>query len=159
MNIVLWTLTFSAVIISLIKSKSKTQEVLKLAWQKFYGMLWLFLVLMAAFALAITFMPSDLLNSLIGTESGVRGAAISVSLGSVSVMPGFAAYPLMAALKSQGIPYYIIAGFALSLMNVGIVSFPLEKKFLGVKVALIRNILGLVVSILVVIAVKLIFNE
>jgi hypothetical protein len=64
-----------------------------------------------------------------------------------------------AALKMQGIPYFIIAGFVLSLMNVGIVSFPLEQKFLGTKVAIIRNLLGLFVSILVLIIIKLIFNE
>ena len=119
----------------------------------------IFLVLMSGFALIITFIPAELIQKYIGTESGIRGIATAIGLGSISVMPGFAAFPLCAALKGQGIPYYIIAAFSLSLMNVGIVTFPLEKKFLGLKVAVIRNILAILVCIITVIVVKLVFGE
>ncbi|MCK5739852.1 hypothetical protein KAH55_11745, partial [bacterium] len=74
-------------------------------------------------------------------------------------MPGFTAFPLCAALRGQGIPYYIIAAFSLSLMNVGIITFPFEKKYLGLKVTIIRNILALAVCMITVIIIKLVFGE
>jgi hypothetical protein len=44
-------------------------------------------------------------------------------------------------------------------MTVGFVTFPLEKKFLGPKVAIVRNILSLVVTIITAIVIKIIFGE
>lgn len=114
---------------------------------------------MAGFALIVTFVPTELLQKYIGVESGIKGIALSLGLGSISVMPGFVAFPLCAALKGKGISYYIIAAFSLSLMNVGIVTFPIEKKFLGLSVALLRNLIALIVCIIAVIIVKFVFGE
>ena len=159
MKITLWIITTVLVILSFSKNKKKTQMALRKAAFKLGNFLPIFLVLMSGFALIITFIPAELIQKYIGTESGIRGIATAIGLGSISVMPGFAAFPLCAALKGQGIPYYIIAAFSLSLMNVGIVTFPLEKKFLGLKVAVIRNILAILVCIITVIVVKLVFGE
>ena len=159
MKITLWIITTVLVILSFSKNKKKTQMALRKAAFKLGNSLPIFLVLMSGFALIITFIPAELIQKYIGTESGIRGIATAIGLGSISVMPGFAAFPLCAALKGRGIPYYIIAAFSLSLMNVGIVTFPLEKKFLGLKVAVIRNILAILVCIITVIVVKLVFGE
>ena len=159
MNIGLWLITAVALIFSFIKSKEKTIQALKKAYKKFANILLLFLIVMAAFALIVTFLSPDFLRRYIGAESGIYGVLITLILGSISVMPGFAAFPLCAALKMQGIPYYILAAFSLSLMNVGIVTFPIEKRFLGIKVALLRNLVALIISIIAVIVVKFIFGE
>jgi uncharacterized membrane protein YraQ (UPF0718 family) len=159
MNLALWIFTGCALVISLIKNKKKTISALKAAYKKFVYILSLFLIIMAGYAVVITFLPPDMMQDYIGAESGLNGIILSLSLGSVSVMPGFAAFPLCAALKSEGIPLYILAAFSISLMNVGVVTFPIEKKYLGVKVAIIRNIIALFISILAVIAFKLVFNE
>lgn len=107
----------------------------------------------------VTFVPTELIQKYIGTEAGIKGIVLSLGLGSVSVMPGFAAFPLYAALKGEGIPYYIIAAFSISLMNVGIITFPIEKKFLGLSVALIINLIALIVCVIAVIIVKIVFGE
>jgi uncharacterized membrane protein YraQ (UPF0718 family) len=159
MNLALWIFTGCALVISFIKNKKKTISALKAAYKKFVYILSLFLIIMAGYAVVITFLPPDMMQDYIGAESGLNGIILSLSLGSVSVMPGFAAFPLCAALKSEGIPLYILAAFSISLMNVGVVTFPIEKKYLGVKVAIIRNIIALFISILAVIAFKLVFNE
>jgi uncharacterized membrane protein YraQ (UPF0718 family) len=159
MNTFLWILTAVLLVISFIRSKEKTVEALKKAFKKFNAILSLFLMVMVAFALIVTFVPTELLQKYVGIESGIRGVALSLGLGSVSVLPGFAAFPLCAALKGEGIPYYIIAAFSLSLMNIGIVTFPLEKKFLGLSVAIIRNVIALIVCIIAVIIVKIVFGE
>jgi len=159
MNIALWVITTGLLIFSLVKSREKTIAALKKAFNKFTAILSLFLLVMAGFALIITFLSPEFLQEYIGTESGIKGIAVSLGLGSISIMPGFAAFPLCAALKGEGIPLYIIAAFSLSLMNVGIVTFPIEKKFLGFSVALIRNLIALIICIIAVIIVKIVFGE
>lgn len=159
MNIFLWIATAGLLILSLIKNKEKTISALRIALKKFTSILSIFLLVMAGFALIVTFVPTELLQKYIGIESGIKGIALSLGLGSISVMPGFVAFPLCAALKGKGISYYIIAAFSLSLMNVGIVTFPIEKKFLGLSVALLRNLIALIVCIIAVIIVKIVFGE
>ncbi len=159
MNIFLWITTAGLLIFSLIKSIEKTKSAFKIAFKKFTSILSIFLLVMAVFALIVTFVPTELIQKYIGIESGIKGIALSLGLGSVSVMPGFAAFPLCAALKVEGIPYYIIAVFSLSLMNVGIVTFPIEKKILGLRVALIRNLIALVVCVIAALVIKIVFGE
>ncbi len=159
MNLALWIISATLALLSLMKSREKTLKALRLTACKFIGILPLFLVVMAGFAVLVNLLPADVMHEYLGQESGFHGVLLSLSLGSVSVMPGFVAYPLAAALKIQDIPYYIIAGFVVALMNVGLVSFAFEKKYLGWKVALVRNLIGLVVSIVVIVIVKLIFHE
>ena len=159
MNILLWITTAGLIIFSFIKNKEKTIAAFRVALKKFTSILSLFLLVMAGFALVVAFVPVELLQKYIGVESGMKGVALSLGLGSISVMPGFAAFPLCAALKAEGIPYYIIAAFSLALMNIGIVTFPIEKKFLGFSVALMRNLIAFVVCIIAVIVVKIVFGE
>jgi uncharacterized membrane protein YraQ (UPF0718 family) len=132
---------------------------LKKATKMFGGIASLFLLVMAGFALLVTYMSPEFIQQYIGAESGLKGIALSLGIGSVSVMPGFAAFPLCVALKNVGIPYYIIGAFSLALMNVGIVTFPIERKFLGFSVALLRNVLAVVVCVIAVIVIKIVFGE
>jgi len=159
MNIALWLITGILLIFSSAKSKEKTISALITAYKKFVKILPLFLIVMAGFALVVTFLSPQIIKKYIGAESGIRGIAISLGLGSVSMMPGFAAFPLCAALKGEGIPFYILAAFSLSLMNVGIVTFPIEKRFIGSTVGIIRNFVGLLICIIAVIVFKIVFVE
>ncbi len=159
MNIALWSLTIILLSISFLKSKKKTMMALNRAFNKIKNMLPLFLFVMASFAIIITYIPTELIEEYIGVKSGYLGVVTALGLGSVSVMPGFAAFPLCAALRLQGVPFHIIAALSISLMTIGIASFPLEKKYLGTKVAIARNFLALFVTIITVIIIKLVFGE
>ena len=159
MNYILWVTTFIFLVISFAKSKEKTKSALLIAYRKFKKMAFLFLFVMAGFALIIVFVSPQVISKYIGINSGISGILIALGFGSISVMPGFAAFPLCAVLREQGIPFYIIASFSLSLMNIGIVTFPLEKKFLGTSVAIIRNIIALIVTVITIVIVKIIFYE
>jgi uncharacterized membrane protein YraQ (UPF0718 family) len=159
MNYILWISTGILLVFSLIKSKTKTLQALKKAGKKFTMVIPLFLLVMAGFAIVVTFISPEFIRDNIGNESGIKGIGISLGLGSISVMPGFAAFPLCAALKDVGIPYYILGAFSLALMNVGVVTFPLERKFLGFSVALVRNLMAILVCIVGVIIIKIVFGE
>ena len=114
---------------------------------------------MILFSFFVSSIPRSLIEKTIGAESGFAGLLISLCAGSIALMPGFIAFPLCAMLKTQGIPYYILAGFSLALMNVGILSFPLQKQYFGWKVAIIRNLIGFVTAILVAVIIGIIFRE
>ena len=159
MNYLLWILTAGLMIISFSKDKEKSILALRKAFQKAKTILPRFLLVMSSFALIITYISPELMNKYIGVESGIKGIATALGIGSISIMSGFAAFPLCAALRSEGIPFYIIAAFSVSLMSVGIVTFPIEKKFLGTRVAVIRNVLAFCVTIIVVVAMKIVFGE
>ncbi len=145
--------------LSFIKSRDKTILSLKKAYKKGMQILPRFVLVMAAFALIVTYISPEIMQKYIGIESGLKGIATALGVGSISIMSGFAAFPLCAALRAEGIPLYIIAAFSVSLMTVGIVTFPIEKKFLGAKVAVIRNILSFLVTIVVVVVIKIVFGE
>ena len=74
-------------------------------------------------------------------------------------MPGFVAFPLAGILQNNGVPYMVISAFTTTLMMVGIVTFPLEKAFFGTKVALLRNILGFMIALIVAIGTAFFFGE
>ena len=159
MNYSLLILTVGLLAFSFSKSRENTILALRKAYMKFAKILPQFLIIMAGFALIVTYISPETMRKYIGVQSGIKGIATAIGIGSISIMSGFAAFPLCAALKAEGIPFYVIAAFSVSLMSVGVVTFPLEKKFLGTSVAIIRNMLALVVTIITVIVVKMVFGE
>jgi uncharacterized membrane protein YraQ (UPF0718 family) len=119
----------------------------------------LFLYVIGLTAIIMTLLPSNVIQSLLGTESGIYGILLALGLGSVTMLPGFVAFPLAATLKAQGIAYAVLAAFTMTLMNVGVITFPLEKSYLGTKVALIRNAIGISLAIIVTVIIALVFKE
>jgi len=75
------------------------------------------------------------------------------------MMPGFIAFPLCGILHDQGVPYAILASFSTTLMMVGVMTFPLEQKYLGTKVTIIRNVVGLLMALIIAVVIGLIYGE
>lgn len=80
-------------------------------------------------------------------------------LGSIAFMPGFVVYPLGGILLKKGVSYTVISVFTTSLMMVGILTLPIEKKYLGLRIAIIRNIAGLFTALVTAVATGLFFGE
>ena len=64
-------------------------------------------------------------------------------------MPGFVAFPLAAALLKSGAGYMQLAAFVSTLMMVGIITIPVEKKTFGMKATIARNASAFVFSLVV----------
>jgi len=77
-------------------------------------------------------------------------------VGSITLIPGFVAFPLAATLLQRGAGLATIAVFISTLMMVGVVTFPLEKKFFGFKEALWRNSLSYVWAFFVALAISVV---
>ncbi|MCP4573656.1 MAG: hypothetical protein GY838_14960 [bacterium] len=69
--------------------------------------------------------------------------------GSVTLIPGFVAFPLAAALLGSGAGLMQIAVFVSTLMAVGVVTFPLEVRYFGARTTILRNLLAFGFSFLV----------
>ncbi len=145
----LYVIAGLALIVSFIKSKEKTILALKKAWKSFENILPQFLTILIIIGIILTILSPDQISKLIGNESGWFGVAVASLIGSITLVPGFIAFPLASALLKNGAGYMQIAAFISTLMMVGIVTIPLEMKYFGKKSALIRNAEALIFSFIV----------
>jgi uncharacterized membrane protein YraQ (UPF0718 family) len=149
MTITLYAAAFTALLISLIKSREKTWLALKKALKAIENILPQFLSILIVIGMMLAVLTPEQISRLIGSESGWYGVMIASFLGSVTLVPGFVAFPLAAALLKNGAGYMQIAAFISTLMMVGIVTLPVEIKYFGKKAAAARNIAALIFSLIV----------
>lgn len=136
-------------LVSFIKSRSKTKMGLKKAWKAFENILPQLLVVLLIVGLMLAVLNAVLISKLIGRESGIVGILLAAIFGSITMIPPFVAFPTAAALLNAGAGYAQIAVFVSTLMMVGIVTLPLEIKYFGVKTAIGRNVLAFLFSFIV----------
>lgn len=158
MTYILWGTMAAALIASLLADKRKTIKALKMAGKRLLKITPLFFYVIGLTAIVLALIPPGWVERVLGRESGVTGMLLAMGLGSITMMPGFVAFPLAAALKAQGVSYAALAAFTMTLMNVGVVTFPLEKSYLGIRVTLIRNGIGLILAAAVTAVIALVFG-
>lgn len=148
-TISLYVLAFFALFLSFIKDKSKTKMALKKAWKAFENILPQFLAILIIIGIMLSVLTPEYISKLIGQRSGWFGMLISGFIGSITLIPGFVAFPLAAALLQNGAGYMQIAVFISTLMMVGVVTMPLEIRYFGKKAAVLRNGLAFVFSFII----------
>ncbi len=132
---------------SALRDKKKTKMALKKAWRSFENILPQLLTILLAIGMMLAILDAETISRLLGKDSGVAGMAIAAVIGSVTLIPGFVAFPLAASLLKAGAGYGQITMFITTLMMVGIVTLPLETKFFGRKIAYRRNLLALLYAV------------
>jgi uncharacterized membrane protein YraQ (UPF0718 family) len=140
------------------KSKEKTIQALKKAWKSFENILPQFLSILLIIGIVLSLLNANQISQLIGGESGWWGVLLASVIGSITLIPGFIAFPLSAALLENGAGYMQIAAFISTLMMVGIVTIPLELKFFGRKAAYLRNGLAFLFSLFVALIIGVILK-
>ncbi len=148
-TIALYVIATIALTISFMKDKKNTKIALKKAWKSFENILPQFLSILILIGIILAIMTPEQISHIIGKESGWVGVILASIVGAVTLVPGFIAFPLAAALVKSGAGYMQIAAFISTLMMVGIVTIPLEMKFFGKKAALIRNAEAYIFSLVV----------
>jgi len=152
-NTALYLLTAGAFILSLIQSRQKTLMALKKAWKAFENILPQLLSVLLLIGFVLSVLTPTQISLMIGKDSAWLGVLIASILGSITLIPGFIAFPLAAALINSGAGTPQIAAFISTLLMVGIVTIPLEVKYFGKKAAYLRNGLAYVFSIIVAIVI------
>ena len=149
MTVALYVIAVAALLASLIKSRENTLLALKKAWKAFENILPQFLSIIIIIGVMLAILTPEQISKLLGGESGWLGVIIAAVIGSITLIPGFVAFPLAAALLKSGAGYMQIAAFVSTLMMVGIVTMPVEIKYFGKKATILRNGMAFIFSLIV----------
>ena len=141
--------TAVVVSVSAIADRSRTWEGVRRGLVMLRNLLPQFLLLVVLVSVFLGLMSRDTLAHLLGQESGALGVLIAAGVGSVALIPGPIAYPLAGMLLERGVPYTVLAVFITTLMMVGVITFPVEREYLGTHTAALRNLLSLAGALLV----------
>jgi uncharacterized membrane protein YraQ (UPF0718 family) len=147
--LVLSILTIGCLLVSFLFDTGKTLNGIKKGLKMFLNLLPVLLLMLALVSIVLFIIPEKTLVKYIGEGSGIKGWLIAASLGSVALIPGFITYPLCGILIKSGVAYSTIAVFITTLMMVGLLTLPVEAKFFGWKISIIRNILSFVGALII----------
>jgi len=134
---------------SALADRDKTVAGVKKGVRMFVGILPSLLAVLMTVSITLSILPANALAQWMGKDSGPTGFVIAALLGSVSLIPGFIAYPLSAILVKNGVGYHVIAVFITTLTMVGVLTLPLEARYFGLWTAVVRNSLSLIGALVV----------
>lgn len=83
---------------------------------------------------------------------------MALGIGSITFMPGFVVFPLAGLLLEKGVSYIVLAAFTTSMMMVGVITFQIEKEYFGIKLTIIRNLMGLFIAIIVSVVIGIVLG-
>lgn len=159
MNIALYVVAGILLVFSFYKDQKKTKMALKKAWKAFENILPEFLVVILLVGLLLAIMNPEMISSIIGDKSGWLGVILAAVIGSITLIPGFVAFPMTALLLDGGAGYMQIGAFISSLMMVGIVTMPVEIKYFGKKLTIYRNFLAFLFSFVVALVIGVVMSR
>lgn len=157
--ILLYIFTIFAVIVSLIADRGKTVKSFKVAVRKMIKITPAFLTMTILVSIVLYLVPDESISRYLSGGNKLLSLLLAYVLGSISLVPGFIAFPLCGILLEKGVSYMALSGFSTTLMMVGILTFPVERAYLGTKVAVLRNLIYLMVAVVVTIITGLCFGE
>ena len=146
---IIYVMTIILLGLSFIKDNKKTVLALKNAWTMFITVLPQFLAILLLVGLFLAGFEQETIQKIIGTESGVIGMIITSLIGTIALIPVLIAFPIASELIQNGAGLMQITVFISTLTTVGFVTLPLESKYLGKKVAVLRNMLAFLFSFVV----------
>jgi uncharacterized membrane protein YraQ (UPF0718 family) len=158
-TIVLYSVAAVALLVSLIADRQKTVRALKIAWNRLKNISLMMMVVVVLVAITLYFVSDALIAQVLGSENLLVSLGIGSLVGSVAIIPGFIVFPLCGLLLTKGVPYVVLAAFTTTLMMVGVVTFPMEKKLFGTRFALVRNLMSLVIALFVAFVIGVVFGE
>jgi uncharacterized membrane protein YraQ (UPF0718 family) len=148
-NYILYGITILLLFISYYKDKKKTKMALKKAWKAFENILPEFLTVIMFVGVLLAVLNPQVISKIIGNNSGWFGVIIAAVVGAITLIPGFVAFPMAAMLLQNGAGYMQIGAFVSTLMMVGIVTMPVETKYFGKKLTILRNLFAFIFSFIV----------
>ena len=136
-------------LLSAIKDRRKTKMALKKAWKSFENILPQFLAVLLIIGMMLSLLDADTISHLLGSDSGFWGMAIAAVIGSITLIPGFVAFPLAASLLKAGAGYTQITMFITTLMMVGIETIPVETTYFGKATTIKRNFFAFCYAVII----------
>jgi len=154
-----YAITGLILLISFIINKQKTIKAIKISFIKFKKIFPVFITMLTLVSVILFLFPDEVISNYLNNYSKFISVLLASFIGSITLMPGFVAFPLSGILLTKGVPYMVLSSFTTTLMMVGIITFPLEKEYLGTKVTIIRNIISFLIALTVAIMTGIFFGE
>ena len=153
---VVYALAIIGLIISFAKDKTKTKKALGTALRSFENLVPQFVAILIIIAFVLTVLDTQQISRILGKESGVLGLVIGAAIGSITLIPPYVALPLVASLLQSGAGYAQITVFLTTMTMVGIVTLPIEIKYLGRNTAIKRNLFALFFAVIISLVIGLV---
>ncbi len=151
--------TALAMFVSLILDRQKTFKAVKIAFKKFVNILPAFITMLIFVSVILFLVPDKDILKYLGSNNKFIGVIIASFFGSITLMPGFIAFPLSGILLAKGVPYMVLSAFTTTLMMVGVLTYPIEKEYFGTKVTVIRNVISFFIALIVALMTGIFFGE
>ena len=155
----LYIITGLALVISFIVNRERTLRALKISVKQFTNILPAFLIMLILMSVALFLIPDEVITNYLGVSNKYMALFVASVIGSAILMPGFIVYPLAGVLLTKGVPYMVLSGFTTTLMMVGVLTYPVERAYLGTKVTIIRNVISFFIALIVAFVTGIIFGE
>lgn len=146
---IFYGITMVLLILSFAKDREKSVTALKKGWRSFENILPEFLVVLLLVGFMLAVMNPETISAILGKESGWLGVVLAALVGSVTLIPGFVAFPTAHLLLEAGAGYMQIGALVSTLMMVGLVTIPIEIKYFGKRMTVLRNVFAFVFSFFV----------
>jgi uncharacterized membrane protein YraQ (UPF0718 family) len=157
--IVIYALTGVALVLSFVLDWKKSLLALKKGGKQLLNIMPLFLIMLVCISIILTLIPEQLISQALNKNNTSISMLLAAVIGSVTIIPGFVAFPLAGILRAQGVPYMVLSAFTTTLMMVGILTFPLEKEYFGFKQSFLRNLFSALIALFVAFVTGLFFGE
>ncbi len=148
-TLAIWIGTLLFLGISFFKDKTKTKQVLKMAFGMGRGMLLSILSIILAIGLILALLPPERIAQFVSEQSVIFATIVAALFGTVTLVPAFIAFPLVGTLVNAGVSVVPAVAFLTTLTMVGVVTFPLEKREFGLKFTAVRNSLSFLFAIII----------
>lgn len=153
---IFYGLTIILLAFSYQKDRQKTKTALKKAWTAFEKILPELLGIIVLVGILLAVVNAQTISAIIGKASGWWGVIFAAIVGSITLIPAFVAFPTAAMLLKGGAGYMQIAAFISTLMMVGIITIPVEIRYFGRKLTILRNLLAFFFSLLVALIIGMV---
>jgi len=148
-----------ALIISLAINRQKTRQALYISGKRLLKILPALLLMLILTSVVLYLVSDQAISQFLGNENKLLAVIYAALFGSITIMPGFIAFPLSGLLLKKGVLYMVLSAFTTTLMMVGVLTYPIEKEYFGLKVTIIRNAISLVIALAVAVMTGIFFAE
>jgi hypothetical protein len=155
--LILLAITAVALVASLIADRRKTLMGVRRGLRMFVNLLPTLVTVLAAVSLLMAAVHPTTLERWLGGGGPVPFVAALIA-GSIALIPGFVAFPLAGVLKDNGATTAVLAGFITTLLMVGVVTLPIEIRFFGRRIAILRNLLAFCGAVVVALVMTVILS-
>jgi len=155
----LYIVTGFALLLSFIINREKTFKAIKIATHRFVNILPAFLGMLILVSIVLFLIPDKAVSHYFGKNNIFIGVFFASFFGSITLMPGFIAFPLCGILLKKGVLYMVLSAFSTTLMTVGVLTYPIEKEYFGVRLTILRNIMSLFIALVVAVMTGIFFQE